>query len=275
MKVLIIEGMNHIISSELMDIGITGKIEIELRRGNKGGVSVKKIGIVLFSISLFLAITFILPHSGTSNLMVDDSDSGCLVEGCHTAEFGAEGNLHSVSAHSSCGQCHEGTPELGNVGASSCIECHPFDEAGKCPLVLFHEDSVDYDPPDKSCLECHGNCEGGETTTTTTVTYTTVKGKRYEVFLVGSFEGCSATTMTFRSDNILLLGCIDGYGVYLPILNFFTAVYWAPNFYLGGGVVLVLSGVGLDPFITAGGIAYVGNDVRPLLITGYLLSTPQ
>ena len=240
-----------------------------------GGVLVKKIGIVLFCISLFLAVSFILPHSGTSNQMVDNS--GCLVEGCHTAEFGVEGNLHSVSAHSNCGQCHDGTPDEGNVFASSCIECHPLESnTGKCALVLFHEDSLDYDPPDLSCLNCHGDCEGGETTTTTTTTtfVQTIKGKRYEVFLVGSLEGCSATTMTFRSDNILLLECTDGYGVYLPILNFFTAFYWAPDFYLGGGMVLVLSGVGFDPFMLAGGIAYVGNDARPILITGYLLSTP-
>jgi len=229
----------------------------------------RKIVVGIFCIALCMVVAFIFPHLGKSYQIVDDT--GCLQQGCHVAgdsEDPEEGTLHAL--HSNCTQCHEGTPELGNVYASSCIECHPFDDAGKCPLVNFHD-------PGKgaTCLSCHPDCEGGETTTTTTVTYTTIKGKRYEVFLVGSFEGCSATTMTFRSDNILLLGCIDGYGVYLPILNLFTAVYWAPNFYLGGGVVLVLSGVGLDPFITAGGIAYVGNDVRPLLITGYLLSTPQ
>jgi len=249
---------------------------------------VRKIGIGIFCVILCTATALILLHLSKPYTKADDSlvwemidigahdpdgnvdDTNCLVQGCHIAgddQNPEEGTLHYT--HGNCPQCHEGTPGLGNVSASSCTVCHPFGNAGECPLVNFHD-------PDKGaiCLDCHDECEGGETTTTTTVTYTTVKGKRYEVFLVGSFEGCSATTMTFRADNILLLGCIDGYGVYLPILNFFTAVYWAPNFYLGEGVVLVLSGVGLDPFIIAGGIAYVGNDVAPVLITGYLLSTP-
>jgi len=247
----------------------------------------RKIGIGIFCVALCLAIALILPHLGrSSSADIDDlfkwellyfgahsadgavDSSNCLAE-CHGGENPyPSGQIHSVSTHTACDSCHDGAFEAGNVFASACIVCHPLGDAGKCPLVEFHD-------PGKGaiCLSCHTDC-GGETTTTTTVSQTTVKGKRYEVFLVGPFEGCSATTMNFRLDNILILECIDGYGVYLPILNFFTAFFWAPNFYLGGGVFLILSGVGLDPFITAGGIAYFGNEVSPVVLTGYLLSTP-
>jgi len=217
-----------------------------------------------------MAVGLFFPFSIVSWTNVDSG--GCL-NSCHGGENPyPDGEIHSVSAHTACDSCHDGSYEAGNVYASSCIECHPKGgNTGKCELVLFHEDSLEYTPSDLSCIDCHGDCEGGDTTTTTTTL--TVKGKRYEVVLVGSFEGCSATTMTFRSDNILVIECMDGFGVYLPILNFFTAFYWAPDVYLGKGVAILLSGMALDPFIAGGGIKYIGNDLSPVIITGYLLST--
>lgn len=231
---------------------------------------VKKIGIMLFCVSLFLAVVFILTRLSTSNLMVDDS--GCLE--CHDASFPG-GELHSISAHGDCGSCHDGSPGKGNVASSTCIVCHPLGEPGKCELVLFHEDSMAYDPSGASCIVCHGDCDGGETTTTTSVPQTTIEGNRYEVFLVGPFkEGCNATTMTFRSDNVLILQCLDGFGTYLSIGNIFTAFYWSNNYYEGYGLGLFLSGIALDSYIIAGGIAYFGNNISPLVLTGYILNTP-
>ena len=241
---------------------------------------VKKISIAIFWVSFILAVAFIFPKLGTSNLMVDDT--GCLE--CHDASFPG-GTLHSISSHSNCGSCHDGSPGMGNVASSSCIVCHPLGEPGKCELVLFHEDSMDYDPSGASCIVCHADCEGGETTTTTTVNgettttttvlQSTIKGNRYEVFLVGPFkEGCSATTMTFRSDNVLILQCMDGFGTYFSFGNFFTAFYWSNNYYKGYGLVLLLTGFASDSYINCGGIAYFGNNISPVALTGYILSTP-
>lgn len=98
--------------------------------------------------------------------------------------------------------------------------------------------------------------------------------KRYEVFFAGSLPGCSATTMTFRSDDILILACIDGFGVYSELLDIFSATYWAPDYFKGKGIVLLLIGTACDPFIIAGGIAIIGNDVGLVVLTGYLLSAP-
>jgi len=227
---------------------------------------VRKIGIGFFCVAFCMAVAFLFPLLSGSWPNVDSE--GCL-KSCHGGGNPyPDGEIHSVAAHTDCDSCHEGSYEAGNVYASSCIECHPTGgNTGKCELVLFHENSLEYDPPDLSCLDCHSECEG-----TTTTTALTVKGKRYEVVLVGSFEGCSATTMTFRSDNILVIDCMDGFGVYLPILNFFIAFYWAPDAYLGKGIAILLSGMAIDPFIVAGGITYLGNDLSPVIITGYLLS---
>lgn len=100
-----------------------------------------------------------------------------------------------------------------------------------------------------------------------------VTGSRYEVFFLGSFPGCSATTMTFRSDGILILECIDGFGVYSVLLDTFSATFWAPNYFEGKGIILLLSGAACDTFILAGGIAIIGSDVGLVLLNGFLLST--
>ena len=257
----------HIVRNWIDRHRVTGKIKVGLRIGSKGGVSVKKIGIVLFCISFCLAVLFILPQAGKSNLTVDDS--GCLE--CHDAAY-PDGTLHSQPAHSDCTICHDVTGDT--PSSSTCINCHPLGNPGKCELVLFHEDSTAYDPSGTSCLTCHSDCDGGETTTTTTTSQATIKGNRYEVFLVGSgMEGCSATTMNFRSDNVLILECLDGVGNYISMGNYFTAFYWANNYYKGYGMGLFLSGIALDPYIIAVGIGYFGNNLSPVVLTGYILST--
>ena len=226
----------------------------------------KKIGIALFCFALCIAIACILPRLGGTWPTVDTSS--CL-EQCHGGENPyPSGQIHAVSSHTNCSSCHDGAPEAGNVNSSVCIVCHPTGDPGKCSLAGLHETFAD-------CLTCHSDCDGGETTTTTTSTgpITDVTGDRYEVFLIGSPQACSATTMTFRSDNVLVLDCVDGFGIYLPLLNFFTALYWSNDFYLGYGGFFAISGFAFDPFITGAGIAYFGNEVRPMGFVGYLLTS--
>lgn len=126
----------------------------------------RKIGTVVFCIALCFAVTFIFTQVGESWEMVDDS--GCLT--CHIVDFSSQDadEQHNLHSSLSCGQCHDGGGQAGNVYASVCIECHPFSDAGKCPLVNFHD-------PDKSatCLPCHSDCEIASTTTTTAAATTT------------------------------------------------------------------------------------------------------
>lgn len=226
----------------------------------------KKTGVAAMVFCLAAALTFLYPRWSSSNPNVDST--GCLE--CHeVGQFGAQdGTLHG--SHSNCADCHDGAPAAGNVAASACLACHPSSGADLCDLATLHEESVSYDPSGASCYTCHSGCQGG-TTTTTTASQETVKGKRFEVFLTGLSEGCSAATFEFRSDNVLVIDCLDGYGVYLPFLNTFTALYWSNNYYRGGGMAMLLTGVWNDPFLNAVGIAYFGRTSDFVVLTGYRL----
>ena len=126
----------------------------------------KKIGTVVFCIALCLAVAFIFPQMGESWDKVDDS--GCL--GCHVVgSVGGTGDdIHGNHSGNSCDQCHDGAPTAGTVNSSACIECHPFGDAGKCPLVNFHDPDMG-----ATCLTCHYDCEIASTTTTTAASTTT------------------------------------------------------------------------------------------------------
>jgi len=228
---------------------------------------VKNIGILLIFASCILAVALCAPPLGRSNLLVDESASGCLP--CHeVGVFGTQdGSIHG--SHSfTCEVCHQGTPDLGNVSSSTCTPCHPSGDPGKCQLVDFHETSLSYDPSGLSCLNCHGDCEGGNGSDGT------IWGSRYEVFLVGVLEGCTSATMNFRSDNVLLLDCPQGFGVYLSLGGIFTGVYWSNNYYRGYGLLMVLSGVAVDSYITIGGVAFYANTITPVVYSGYRANTP-
>ena len=81
----------------------------------------------------------------------------CL--GCHV-----DTDLHARLGHGECDTCHSGTPQIGNVDASSCTACHPLGRPDKCNLANFHDPDMNGD-----CLSCHPECVGVFTTTTTTI----------------------------------------------------------------------------------------------------------
>jgi len=234
---------------------------------------VKKISWVLFGVTFIFVSALITPRFGTSNPLVDES--GCLE--CHeVGQFGAQdGSIHG-SHSSGCSACHDGGGQAGNVSAGSCLACHPTTSSELCDLVILHEDSIGYNPSGASCFTCHSACDGGNgsTTTTTTGPPVTIRDSRYEVFLVGALEGCTAATMNFRSDNVLLLDCPEGFGIYLSFGGFFTGVYWSNNYYQGYGLLMVLSGVAVDSYITIGGLALYANNISPVIYSGYRKNTP-
>ena len=92
------------------------------------------------------------------------------------------------------------------------------------------------------------------------------------MFFVGtSQEGCTAVTVEFRPDNVIIMDCLGGFGYYLSVGNVFTGVYWSNNYYLGSGVGMILSGFSVYPYIAAGGFAYYDNRVSPVVMAGYIL----
>jgi hypothetical protein len=140
-------------------------------------------------------------------------------------------------------------------------------------LVNLHEESLAYNPSGASCLDCHGDCDDGSTTTTTTTDPpTSLAGTRWEVFVVGPFrEGCNATTLNFREDNVLTLDCLDGFGEFISIGGTFSAVYWSNNAYKGYNLGMIITGVAFNSYITIIGVAYYGNIISPILLIGYIL----
>ncbi len=102
---------------------------------------------------------------------------------------------------------------------------------------------------------------------------TDVANKRYQVFMLNPLPGCNPTAITFRPDNILVIGCMDGFGTYLSAGNAFVAVYRAPDFFSGRDLTLFFTGFALDPVLLASGIAYVGDDTQTVLAAGYLLGS--
>ena len=222
----------------------------------------KKVGIILLSIFFLLFFSFCITKLSISNRLVDSS--GCLASGCH-----AVSPLHG--SHSTCADCHDGTPGLGNVSSSACIDCHPFSSPGLCHLVNLHEGSLGYNPSGATCFECHGECDDGGTTTTTGPPGS-LAGTRWEVFVVGPFrEGCTGTTLNFRADNVLTLDCLEGFGQFMSIGGTFSAVYWSNNAYQGYNLGMVLTGVAFNPYIIIIGVAYYGNIITPVLLIGYIL----
>jgi hypothetical protein len=212
-----------------------------------------RIGIVL--LTAIVAVAF----AGGIRAYQKVDSAGCLE--CHDlGEFGAgDGSIHG--SHSNCADCHEGVPQADQVFSSSCLVCHPQPSSETCDLVTFHGGS---------CTDCHSDC--GSSTTTTTAPRTNIKGNRYEVLFVGEFkEGCNSATVDFRSDNVMVLDCMDGYGTYVSVGNVFTAVYWSNNYYLGYGLGMVLSGAAVNSYIVGGGLAYYGKILSIVLLSGYIL----
>jgi hypothetical protein len=90
--------------------------------------------------------------------------------------------------------------------------------------------------------------------------------------VVGPFrEGCTATTLNFRADNVLTLDCLDGFGEFIAIGGAFSAVYWTNNFYRGYSLGMVITGIAFNPYIIIVGVANYGNIVTPVLLIGYIL----
>lgn len=241
----------------------------------------RKSGIAVYAGIVVSVALVSFARPGWTNSKVTVETNGCLEAGCHSVGvFGAnDGSIHG--SHSNCADCHEGTPQAGNVFSSSCLACHPNSDSELCDLARFMENSLNYNPTGLSCYECHSNCEPTGTTTTTTATGTStttttpqisIKGKRFEIFLIGPFrEGCRATTVEFRSDNVLVLDCLDGFGTYWSIGNVFSAVYWSNNYYLGYGLGMIISGFAFDSYIFAGGIAYFEHVISTVALSGYVL----
>ena len=172
----------------------------------------KKALPVILSVAVCLVVAIMLPRIGTSNLMVDDF--GCLE--CHDADFPG-GTLHST--HFNCADCHEGGAGMaGNVASANWLACHPEIDSETCDLVLFHEDSMDYDPSGASCLACHPDCEVEPTTTTTTDVSTTTTTADVTTTTTTAVVTTTTTTISDLSIKVSPDPMLRSRWVFLPVI---------------------------------------------------------
>jgi len=102
-----------------------------------------------------------------------------------------------------------------------------------------------------------------------------VAGTSYEVFMSPALlQGCNPTTLTFRPDYILQIDCMDGFGMYGAVGNFFAGFYHAPDYYLQNDATLFLSGFVVNPLFLAGSLTFVGKGNGAMALVGYP-SNPQ
>ena len=100
----------------------------------------------ILSVFLCFAMSLIFPHLARSTVYVEQS----YCANCHQHNVS---DLHSYHGNYEvdCNQCHEGTPQLGNVQSQNCVDCHIDQGNGKCSLVGYHTAYTD-------CTACHFEC---------------------------------------------------------------------------------------------------------------------
>jgi len=80
----------------------------------------------------------------------------------------------------------------------------------------------------------------------------TFAGKRYSVYLYNTEEG--STSISFEENMSLVIDVYDGFGLYLPIANLFTALYWSPNYKNEDDLLLIFNGMVVSDFIEGWGL---------------------
>jgi len=80
----------------------------------------------------------------------------------------------------------------------------------------------------------------------------TIAGKKYSVYLYNTEEG--STSISFEENMSLVIDVYDGFGLYLPIANLFTALHWSPNYKDKDDLFLILNGMVVSDFIEGWGL---------------------
>lgn len=77
-------------------------------------------------------------------------------------------------------------------------------------------------------------------------------GKKYSVYLYNTEEG--SASLSFKENMSLMIDVYDGFGLYLPLANLFTALYWSPNYHEEDDLLLIFNGMVVSDFIQGWGL---------------------
>jgi len=89
-------------------------------------------------------------------------------------------------------------------------------------------------------------------------------GMKYTIYMYNTEE--TSATMSFEANLSMFIDAYDGFGIYLPVGQTFTAAYWAPNYKNTNDLFLLVTGVVASDFI--GGWAFTFYNYR---LTGMFL----
>ena len=80
----------------------------------------------------------------------------------------------------------------------------------------------------------------------------TYVGKKYSIYLYNTSVG--STTISFEENRSLSIDSYDGFGIYLPTGDQFTALYWAPNYHEEDDLLMIFRGKVVADFIEGWGV---------------------
>jgi len=103
-----------------------------------------------------------------------------------------------------------------------------------------------------------------------------VSGRSFTAFFYSAAFPDPSTIVTFEENGILLIDSFEGFGLYLPLGNSFTAIFSAPNYTNEtdpddqDNLFLVMTGVVVSDFLSGGGVAFVnGRFFQFFIFSGY------
>ncbi len=97
-----------------------------------------------------------------------------------------------------------------------------------------------------------------------------VAGKSYSVFIYSQYVSEPATTITFRSDGVLLIKAYSGFGNYITYSNFVAAVFTAPEYQKYKDLFMIIAGAVVGDFIAGMGVSLTNGSLSEVfLLTGY------
>jgi len=98
-----------------------------------------------------------------------------------------------------------------------------------------------------------------------------VTGKKYSVYIYSRYVAEPATTITFKSDGVLLMSTYSGFGSYYAFANGVGAFFSAPEVEKNKDLFMLMVGLLLGDFLSGAGITFTnGAFSEVFFFSGYV-----
>jgi hypothetical protein len=100
-----------------------------------------------------------------------------------------------------------------------------------------------------------------------------VTGKKYSVYIYSRYVAEPATTITFKSDGVLLMSTYSGFGSYYAFANGVGAFFSAPEVEKNKDLFMLMVGLLLGDFLSGAGITFTnGAFSEVFFFSGYVIA---